>query len=135
MQSLAVPACLVVMLAGRVVIHRWGWLVAALIAVTAVVLELSRDSPVERIHGSLDRAPIRRVTRGTDVLEPVPAPPPKLVVHSERPYYFGHVLGEAPVLPYWLESHHRDQVVFDFHGELDGSWIAIAGNTVFVIDG
>jgi hypothetical protein len=44
------------------------------------------------------------------------------------------VLGEPPVLPYWLESHHRDQIVLDFHGELDGSWIAIAGNTVFLID-
>ena len=37
-------------------------------------------------------------------------------------------------MPPWLEPRHGDHAVLTFHGELDGSWIAITDTTVFLID-
>jgi hypothetical protein len=128
----------------RVAIHRWGWLIAALIAVTAV-LELRRGErdpdPEARAawapapaYAILDHAPLRRVTVGDYHSSATPERPPTLTVRSERPYYFGHTLGGLPTVPSWVEPRHGDHPVTTFHGELDGSWIAVADTVVFLID-
>ena len=122
----------------RVAIYRWGWIVAALIALTAALeLRRSAESPQASVspYAILDHVPLRRVTLGSrDAEAPESYHPPKLTVRSEKPYYFGHTVGGFSPLPPWVEPQHGDQPVSTFHGELDGSWIAIAGTTVILID-
>ena len=129
-----------------VAIYRWGWLVAALIAATAALELRGGEPPREPVpdtrapwapapaYAILDHAPLRRVTLGDDQPSPSTQRAPTLTVRSERPYYFGHTLGASPTLPPWLEPRHGDQPVLTFHGELDGSWIALADTTAFLID-
>jgi len=131
----------------RVVIYRWGWLVAALIALTAALElrsgESERSTPAASApvtsptaaYAVLDHVPLRRVTLGSrDAEAPTGYHPPTLTVRGERPYYFGHTVGGFPPLPSWIEPHHGGQPISTFHSELDGSWIAIADTTVILID-
>src|SRR5262249_2010896 len=130
----------------RLAIHRWGWLVAALIAATAALELRQREPPREPApvvrapwapvpaYAVLDHAPLRRVTVGDTHPAAATARPPSLRRQRERTSYFGHPLGAPPTLPPWLEPRHGDQAVLTFHGELDGSWIAITDTTVFLID-
>ncbi len=132
----------------RLAIYRWGWVVAGLIALTVAFEQRAgkpaRTPPVVAsapavapapAYAILDHVPLRRVTLGSDyVASPAGYHPPTLTVRGERPYYFGHTVGGWSTLPAWLEPHHGDQPVTTFHGELDGSWLAIADTTVFLID-
>jgi hypothetical protein len=137
----------------RVAIDRWGWLAASLIALTAAT-ELREIPPAPAVapaatastvaftatasnapgYAILDHVPLRRVTLGDREVGVATAHAPAVTIRAERPYYFGHEVGGPPVLPSWVESHHGDQPVTTFHRELDGSWIAIADNTVILID-
>jgi len=121
----------------RVAIHRWGWAVAALIALTAVT-ELRpqppRLQPMPAQYTVLDHVPLRRAMLGSETGTATPGRAPTLTVRGERPYYFGHTVGGIPPLPPWLEPHHGADPVTTFHGELDGSSLAIADTTVILID-
>jgi len=93
----------------RVAIHRWGWAVAALIALTAVT-ELRpqppRLQPMPAQYTVLDHVPLRRAMLGSETGTATPGRAPTLTVRGERPYYFGHSVGGIPPLPPWLEPHH-----------------------------
>lgn len=118
--------------------YRWGWVVAALIALTAAI-ELRHAAPPPApapasAYAILDHVPLRRAMLGARDTTEAPGRAPTLTVRAERPYYFGHTLGGIPPLPSWLEPHHGADPVTTFHGELDGSWLAIADTTVILID-
>jgi hypothetical protein len=130
----------------RLAIYRWGWVLAALIALTVAFERRGGEppppptpvvapAPPPPAYVVLDHVPLRRVTLGSGYVEP-PAGyhPPTLTVRGERPYYFGHTVGGWSPLPAWIEPHHGDQPVTTLHRELDDSWLAIADTTVILID-
>lgn len=85
-------------------------------------------------YAVLDHVTLRRVTAGTESVEPSTARAPRLVVGRERPFFFGHTLGGPPPLPEWLVSHHGNRSVLNFHREPDGTYVAMADTAVFLID-